>query len=589
VTLDQGVVFAILVGMVALFVWDRIRYDLVALMALLVAVAAGVVPQEKAFSGFSDPVLAIIASALVISAAVGKSGIVQAVLRPLGARLDSTAVQVAVMTGAVTFLSAFMKNIGALAIFLPVALQLARRTGSAPSQLLMPLAFGALLGGLMTLIGTSPNIIVSRVREEITGQPFGMFDYTPVGLALSVLGVTFLAFGWRLLPKRGRTRSAEDLFRVEDYTSEVLLPERSPFVGRTVEELEKLGEGELSVVAVIREKYRRYVPEPHWTLLAGDVIVMVSEPHTLQSVIGAAQLELVGAGDVGQPPGNPDTFGAVEAVISAGSIMVGCTPAQLHLRQRFAVNLLAVGGRRTNVRLRRVKFRVGDVIVLQGELGRMPDTLAALGCLPLAERGLDLGRPRRAVLPVVILAVAMASVAFGLVKVEIAFLAAAVAIAVLKVLTLQEIYGSIEWPILVLYAALIPVSDALRGTGGTELIAGWLFAATEALPTLAALAFVMVAAMVVTPFLNNAATVLMMGPIAASLATKLGLRPDAFLMAVAVGAACDFLTPIGHQCNTLVMGPGGYRFGDYWKLGLPLSTIVVVAGVPLIALFWPLR
>jgi di/tricarboxylate transporter len=588
VTLDQALVFAILAGMVGLFVWDRLRYDVVALLALLAAVAAGVLDPKKAFSGFADPVLVIIASALVLSTAIGKSGIVQALLRPIGAHISSTTMQVVVLAGAVTFLSAFMKNIGALAIFLPVALQIARRTGTSPSQLLMPLAFGSLLGGLMTLIGTSPNIIVSRVREEITGEPFRMFDYMPVGLGLSIVGVTFLAFGWRLLPKRAHARSAEDLFHVQDYTSEVHLPSGSPSIGKTVDEVEALGEGDLKIAAIIREKRRRYVPEPSWRLLEDDILVVASDPHTLQKVVHAAGLELIGSKEIGAREKGPEKVGAVEAVIGASSVMVGCTATELRLRERYAVNLLAVGGRRTSVRLRRVRFRVGDVIVLQGELERMPDALAALGCLPLAERKIDLGRPRRALLPVGILAVAMIAVALGLVPVEIAFLAAAVLVALLKLLTLQEIYDSIEWPILVLYGALIPVSDSLRATGGTELVAAWLYAAMEAIPAAAALALVIVGAMAITPFLNNAATVLMLGPIAGTLAIQLGYRPDPFLMAVAVGAACDFLTPIGHQCNTLVMGPGNYRFSDYWKLGLPLSTIVVVLGTPLIMLFWPL-
>jgi di/tricarboxylate transporter len=589
VTLDQAFVFAILLGMIGLFVWDRIRYDLVALIALLAALAAGVVDTKTAFSGFADPVLVIIASALVMSAAIGKSGIVQAILRPVSAHLGSTTMQVAVLAGAVTVLSGFMKNIGAVAIFLPVALQLSRRTGTAASQLLMPLSFGSLLGGLTTLIGTSPNIIASRVREEVTGEPFRMFDYFPVGAGLSLIGVVFLAFAWRLLPRRGGARSAEELFQIAHYTSEALLPKGSGFVGKTVEALEALGEGELKVAAIIREKRRRYVPDPHWALLEGDVLVMTSEPHTLQKVVASAGLELVGSKEIGADEKSAEELGAVEAVVTGGSIMVGATPAQLRLRERFGVNLLAVGGRRTNVRLRRVTFRVGDVVVLQGELARMPDTLEALGCLPLAERKLDLGRPRRALLPVAILAVAMASVAAGLVPVEVAFLAAAVLVALLKLLTLREVYDAIEWPILVLYGALIPVSDALRTTGGTELIAAALLGAMQSLPALGAVAIVMVGAMAVTPFLNNAATVLMLGPIAASLAARLGLAVDPFLMAVAIGAGCDFLTPIGHQCNTLVMGPGNYRFRDYWRLGLPLSTIVVVVGTPLVAFFWPLK
>lgn len=588
-TLDQAFVFAILAGMIGLFVWDRIRYDLVALIALLAAVAAGVVDAKKAFAGFSDPVLVVIASALVMSTAIGKSGVVQSLLRPISQHLRTTTMQVTVLAGTVALLSGFMKNIGTVAIFLPVALQMARRTGTAPSQLLMPLSFGALLGGLTTLIGTSPNIIVSRVREEVTGQPFAMFDFFPVGAGLSLVGVAFLAFGWRLLPKRGGARSAEDLFQVKDYTSEATLRPDSAFVGRTVEELEAQGEGDLKVAAIIREKHRRYVPDPHWRLLPNDILVLSSDPHTLQKVVGAAGLELIGSKEMGADEKSPDEVGAVEAVITVNSIMVGATPAQLRLRERFGVNLLAVGGRRTAVRLRRVTFRAGDVVVLQGDLARMPDALEALGCLPLAERKIDLGRPRRAVLPVLILAATMVSVAAGLVPVEIGFLAAAVLIALLKVLTLREIYDSIEWPILILYGALIPVSDALRTTGGTELVAAALYDVMGALPALGALAVVMAGAMAVTPFLNNAATVLMLGPIAASLAQQLGLSPDPFLMAVAVGAACDFLTPIGHQCNTLVLGPGNYRFSDYSRLGAPLSALVVVFGVALIALFWPLK
>jgi di/tricarboxylate transporter len=588
-TLQQQLIFAILLGMIGLFVWDRIRYDVVAVLALVAAYAAGLVPEDKLFSGFADPVIFIIASALVLSAAVGRSGLVQALIRPLAGHMERPTVQVAVLAGGVTFLSAFMKNIGALAIFLPIALQLARRTGTPASRLLMPLSFGSLLGGLMTLIGTSPNIIVSRVRQELTGEPFRMFDFFPVGVGLAVIGVAFLAVGWRLLPWRRAARvAAEDMFRIENYTSELHLPAGSPMAGRTVADLEALGEGDLTVAAIIREKYRRHVPQAHWVLYADDVIVVESNAHTLQRVVASAGLELVGSREVGADRTPIEEYGVTEAVIAAGSPMVGCTPAQLRLRERHGVNILAVGGRSTGVRLRRVKFRIGDVIVVQGNLHTLPETLQRLGCLPLAERRLDLGRPRQALLPAAILAATMLAVSLHLVPVAVGFLGAALLVALLRVLTLEEIYGSVEWPILVLFGALIPVSEAVRTTGATDLVAGWLTSLAGHLPPTGAVAMMMLAAMAVTPFLNNAATVLVMGPIGAGLAGNLGLKPDAFLMAVAIGAACDFLTPIGHQCNTLVMGPGGYRFGDYARLGLPLSFLVVVIGVPLIAFFWPL-
>jgi len=239
--------------------------------------------------------------------------------------------------------------------------------------------------------------------------------------------------------------------------------------------------------------------------------------------------------------------------------------------------------------MRSVKLKPGDVLVLQGNLNTMPETLGELHCLPLAARDLRLGAGRHSILPLLVLLSAMALVSLHLLPVAIAFFGAAVVMLLIRALSLREAYDVIEWPILILLGALIPVSDALRTTGGTELIAGWLSRAGDVLPPIGALGLVMLAAMAVTPFLNNAATVLVMGPIAAGFATKLGYGPDAFLMAVAIGAACDFLTPIGHQCNTLVMGPGGYRFGDYWRLGLPLSIMVLLVGVPLIALFWPFQ
>ena len=590
-SLDQAFAFAIVIAMMAMFVWGRLRYDLVALLALLASVASGIVPPDKAFSGFSDPIVVIVASALLVSAAVARSGVVDVVLRRASPYLTSTRTQVLGLVGAVTVLSAFVKNIGALAMLIPVAFQLARRTGTSPSSLLMPMAFGSLLGGLMTLIGTSPNIIVSQMRKEITGEPFRMFDFLPVGLGLAIAGVTFLAFGYRLLPPaRKGTASMDAAFNLQGYTAEVRLPDGSPTVGKTVAELEALGEGEVQVATIIRERFRRYTPTPQWTLNAGDVLLLEGAPTALEKVIGQGKLEL-SPDENGTGAQSPSQETAVmEAVVTADSLLVGHSPAQMRLSERYQVTLLAVSrsGERITHRLRSLRFTPGDVIVLQGALEQLPDTLGELRCLPLAERDLRLGRGRRGLLPVFALAVAMILVALGLVPVAIAFFGAAVLLLLAGTLSLREAYEVIEWPILILLGALIPVSDAIRTTGGTDLIAGWLSAVTAGLPSLGALALIMVVAMAVTPFLNNAATVLVMAPIAASLAAALGLAPDPFLMAVAVGAACDFLTPIGHQCNTLVMGPGGYRFADYWRLGLPLSLIVVAAGVPLIAFFWPL-
>jgi di/tricarboxylate transporter len=592
-TFDQALAFAIILGTIGLLIWGRVRYDLVALLALLASTACGIVPPAEAFRGFSDDIVIIVGSALVLSAAISRSGLVETLMKPFIPRMTTSGMQVAVLASAVTALSAFVKNIGALAIFIPIALQVARRTEKPPSRVLMPLAFGSLLGGLITLIGTSPNIIVSRMREQIIGEPFRMFDFAPVGVSLAVAGVAFLSVGWRLLPriKKGTGATPETRFSIEDYITEARLPSASPYVGKTVRDLEALGDGDVTVVAIIREEFRRYIPAGHWTLYEGDILVLEADTHALARLVDAAKLDLIPGKKL--TPGNArqEDLTVVETVVTADSAMIGTTVEQIALRERYGLNLLAISrsGRRIAQRLRRVRFQEGDLLVLQGRAERINDKLAALGCLPLAERNVPLGRPRSLYLPAAILGVAMVLVTTGMVSVPVGFFGAAVAVLAFQVLTLREAYDVIEWPVLILFGALIPVSEALQSTGATGLVAGWLSAAAQHLPALGALGLMLIAAMALTPFLNNAATVLVMAPIAASMAGQLALSPDPFLMAVAIGAGCDFLTPIGHQCNTLVMGPGGYRFGDYWRLGLPLSVMVAVLGTLLISLFWPLR
>jgi di/tricarboxylate transporter len=497
---------------------------------------------------------------------------------------------VPILVGAVTFLSAFVKNVGALAIFLPIALQTAKRTQTPASKLLMPLSFGSLLGGLATLIGTSPNIIVSRIRRELTGQPFAMFDYFPVGFSLSLIGIAFLSFGWRLLPKRS-SGSRQGPFTVADYTTEACLPVNSPFVGKTVGHLEDLGEGDVSVAAIVRDSQHRYVPARHWVLDGDDLLVLEGDADALKKVIDRAGLQLTVESDTAKQTAPPAAAGAVEAVVKAGSMLIGSSAADMRLRDRYGVVLLAISrrGRRLRQRLNRVRLQTGDLLVLGGRSEDMAESLASLGCLPLAERHLHLGRKRRIVVPVATLGAAMTLVAFQVIPVTVAFFGAVVLILLSAALTLKEAYDSVEWPILILLGALIPVSEALRTTGATDLVAGWLSHVAFSLPPIGALAVMLGSAMAITPFLNNAATVLIMAPIGASFARQLGLSVDPFLMAVAIGAGCDFLTPIGHQCNTLVMGPGGYRFGDYARLGLPLSLIVLTTAPFLIAWFWPMR
>jgi di/tricarboxylate transporter len=593
-TWQQGAAFGLIGLMMAAFVWGRFRYDLVAMVALLSAVLIGIVPADKAFSGFSDDIIAIIASALVVSAAVARSGIVERALKPIAPYLTTKSIQVVVLAGAVAALSGFVKNIGALAMLMPVAFALARKNETSPSVYLMPMAFGSLLGGIVTLVGTSPNILVSRVRQEITGEPFSMFDFTPVGLVLALAGIAFLAVGWRLLPSnRKGAASIEAAFNLEGYTTEAVVQPKTDTVGMTVGQFEKLSGQDVEVLMLVRKGGRRYAPTEKTELRAGDVLLLEGEPEALERIVADAKLKLATASsrkskkEVDTPA---DDLGVMEAVVTQDSVLAGSNAQQSKLYHKHHVTLLAVSraGARIRTQLRSVRLRPGDVVVLRGNLTEMPEALGELGLLPLAERTVSLGSTRRSIMPILVLAVAMLLVALGYLPIAIAFFGTAVVLLLIRSITLKEAYGAVEWPILILIGALIPVSDALRSTGGTELIAALLSQAGDYLNGYTALLLIMAAAMAVTPFLNNAATVLVMGPIAAAFAAKLGYRIEPFLMAVAIGAACDFLTPIGHQSNTLVMGPGGYRFGDYWRLGAPLSLLVLIVGVPLIAFFWPL-
>lgn len=583
-TFDQGLAFAVLAATITLFAWDRLRYDLVALLALSAGVLLGLVPPDKAFHGFSDPVVVVVAAALVVSAGIEQSGVIERLARPLSG-LRSPDALVATLAALVMVLSAFMKNIGALAVFIPLSLRLARDVGLAPSQILMPLSFASLLGGVMTLIGTSPNIIVSRVRADLTGTPFTMFDFTPVGIGICLAAIGFLTFAWRILPRdrRGSTQSRD--FRIEDYLAEARVEAGSPLIGATVADLEQLfSGGAVTVAAIIRDQGHRYVPGAHWEFSEGDVLVLEGDPVAVKPLLDTAGLVLLGAGGLGG-----DDTAVMEAVVMPTSPLLGSTASKSALRRRHGVSLLAIsrGDRRMIERLRQTEFQAGDVLVVEGGAETLAGTLSQLGCLPLGQKTMPPAR-KRALLPVGLAAAAMLSVAFGLMPVAPAFFLAAVAMVLLGCLPLRQAYEAVHWPIIVLLGALIPISDAMKSTGASDLLAGWLAVAASQVPAAVALAMVLTASMLLAPFLHHAATVLLMGPVAAGMATRLGLPVDPFLMAVALGAASDFLTPIGHQCNTLVMSVGGYRFGDYWRLGLPLSLLVVTLGTALILVFWPI-
>ena len=587
-TFDQAAIFAILVATLGLFLWGRWRFDVVALAALLAAVVVGVVPTADAFLGFGSPAVITVACVLVISRSLQNSGVLDHAADWLLTRAKQEASQRLALSGVGAVLSGFMNNVGALALLMPLALRLAKE----PARVLMPLSFASILGGLVTLIGTPPNIIIANYRSTVADAPFRMFDFAFVGLPVALLGLGFLLLiGWRLIPtgRKGR-RAADSLFDVGDYMAEVQIPEDSEYAGRPARVIEDSLDGDILVVGMTRDGKRQFGHLSRRHLRAGDIVLVRAGPAALEKLVQAKQVTLGPAEDLSEEQLRNDEIGLIEAVVPPGSRIEGRTPNGLALRRRYGATLLALAREGGNItsRVGRTRLRAGDVMLLQGAIEDLPETVARLSCLPLAERGLAIGRPRRLLLPIAIFATAIVATAVGWLPVHIAFALAVLLLVLSEQITMREAYDSVDWPVILLLAAMIPLGQALEATGGTAIVAGGIVAIAGSLPPAIVLAALLIVTMTLSDVLNNAATAIVMAPIAVSVAGQLGANPDAFLMAVALGASAAFLTPIGHQNNVLVMGPGGYRFGDYWRMGLPLEILIVAAAVPLILWAWPL-
>jgi di/tricarboxylate transporter len=590
---DQLATFAILAATFVLFVWGPWRYDVVALIALLTAVVAGVVPVGEAFLGFGHPAVVTVAAVLVISRALSNSGAIEYVTHHVRLIAKSPSAHVGALASLAAVLSTIMNNVAALALLIPAAVESAAKTKHSPALLLMPMSFASILGGLVTLIGTPPNIIIAHYREGVVGAPFRMFDFAPVGGAVAVVGVACVTLLlWHLIPAKRRKRvSPEDLFQIEDYVTEAKVPEKSAAVGKSVRELDEMTEKvDAVIVGLIRGDRRILGADRRERIQAGDVLIIEAAPKEIDKFVSALGLTLAGTKESKAKLLRSEDVGVAEAVVAPRSRIEGRTVGAVRLRGRYGVNLLAVSRQGTPYRgrLKAFRFRVGDVLMLQGDTEMLPDVISRLGCLPLAERRLQVGKVGQAGLTVSVFAAAILAATFGLLSVPVALAIAAVAMVLLNVVPARELYDGIDWPVIVLLGAMIPVAGALESTGATDFVAGGILGITAGLAPIAVLALVMIVTMTLSDVMNNAATAVIMAPISVGIAGQLGVNADPFLMAVAVGASSAFLTPIGHQNNALIMGPGGYEFGDYWRMGLPLEVVIVVVAVPMIMWVWPL-
>lgn len=604
-TLEQGIVFAVLGATLGLFIWNRLRFDVVSMLALLAVAVAGLVPADNLFSGFGHPAVITVAAVLVISQGLVNGGVVDNIAKLLGKVGHRPTLQVLMLTAVVALCSGFINNVGALALLMPVAVWMSRESGRPPSLLLMPLAFGSLLGGTMTLIGTPPNIIIASYRE---GDGFGLFDFAPVGGAITLAGVAFITLvGWRLTPQRKNSDDGGKLFSVGDYVTELRVPGDSPFSGATLHKLLTRAETEQDVVvlALIRDEEKTLAPTTYEVLKDGDVLLVESDTDSLQVFLDNTGLELAGTPEEESPaegavevepedddaPGralDADDVRLTEVVITPESTLVGQTANRLNLREYHGLNVVALArqGHRLKRRIGDVRFQAGDILLVQGHESSLSGTLQELGCLPLAERGLRLGRERRTLLAGGLFVAAIVSIVAGWLAPPVALVGCAVAMVLTGLLDTTDAYKAIDWSVIVLLAAMIPVGQALETTGGAELVAAQMLMISDGLAPALVLTVVLVGTMLLSNVVNNAAAAILVAPIALSMAAELGMASDAVLMAVAVGASCAFLTPIGHQSNALVMEPGGYRFGDYWRLGLPMSILVTAVAVPMILLVW---
>lgn len=592
--MNEAIVFAVLLLTLVMFVIGKVRYDIVALAALLVLVLAGIVSASDAFLGFSHPAVVTVAAVLVLSEVLRNSGVVDVMGRWFSRVGHILTMQITSLSSLVAILSAFMNNVGALSLMLPLATRMASSNNRPYSPYLMPLAFASLLGGLTTLIGTPPNIIISTFRNELVGEPFRMFDFTPVGAVVALAGVLFISLvGWRLIPTRLTQSTPGAAIEIADYMTEVRVTSDSDYVGKFVGDLEKLAEYDVDVVGLIRGGVRYSSPSRYQILDADDVLVIEASPEDLRFFVQETGFALAGFTNLrseNEEAMSPEDVTVIEAVVAPNGDAVGNSARSLQLRTAHGVNLLAVSRQGTRIfsQLNSVELQAGDVLLLEGKTDQVLVALPQLGLLPLAEREIRVGQPRRLLFPVAVFGTALLLTAVNVLPVQIALLCAVVVLLAAKFLTLQAAYRAIDWPVVVLLGAMIPVGEALEITGGTERIAGLVIDMGSTLPAWAMITVLLVITLLLSCIVNNATAVILMAPVSTGVAGSLGASVDPFLMAVAIGGSSAFLTPIGHQSNTIVMGPGGYRFGDYWRLGLPLSIVIVAVAVPLIMWAWPL-
>jgi di/tricarboxylate transporter len=590
-TFDQVFLFGLLMFIFSLLLWGRIRYDIVTIAALFIAFVVGVIPHEHVFSGFSHPATIIVALVLIVSRGLSNSGAIELLSRFLVDGTRKLGTHIGLMSSIAAALSAMMNNVATLALLMPVDMQAASKAKRSPALTLMPLSFATILGGMVTLIGTPTNVVIATFREKALGEPYQMFDFTPVGIVVASVGILYVAtVGWRLIPlDRSKHDTTEELMDMEGYIAEAIIQADSKFIDKKLRDLDILSaENDVNVLGLVRRGKRLPGTARNHVLREKDILVLEAGPDAIEQFVGAAGLKYIGTDKHASILS--ENLALVEVVVPENAFIEGRSAMDVRLLYRQGVTLLGVSrkGKRFRNRVRKLEICAGDILLLLGPEDQLPDVVTWLGCLPLAERGLQVIQRHKAILAVGLFALAIIIASVGWLYLPVALMGVVVAYVLLKIIPLSQIYTSVEWPVIVLLACLIPISTALEISGGTTLVAQTIVDLTQGLSPVIVLTVVMLITMTMSDVLNNVATALIAAPISVDIAQQLNVNPDSFLMAVAVAASCAFLTPIGHKNNTIIMGPGGYSFGDYWRMGLPLEILVVLVGIPMILVVWPL-
>ncbi|WP_343294084.1 SLC13 family permease [Ferrimonas balearica] len=607
---EHLLVITVVIAIILMFLFGSLRHDVVALIGLLSCVLLGLVPETQVFNGFSHPAVITVAGVLIISSGLQSSGVLNLLANRLLPKEAGLIASLSILCLIGAFISAFMNNVGAMALLMPLAISVASKSEVPPGKLLMPLSFCTILGGMITLIGTPPNLIVSGFREEVNQAPFQLFDFAPVGGAVALAGILFVVLiGWRLVPHRP-AKLGQD-FESGSYLTEVIVSDESPAIGQSLTQLEKLLEQEGidgQLVALHRGNLRLRPALPWRQVARGDTVLLEVEPQNLSNALSLlgmtlppAEAEADADSDADTKAKNKESDGEEageshkeitfqEYVVMPNSPLLGRSALDIGLSTRFGLTLMAISrqGQHSIHRLKSTPLRTGDLLLLQGDKRAQSTFASGYGCLPLAQRDLALYDTSKALLAILILVGVLLLSGIGVMSSASAFVLGVVLFLLTGIIPTGQVYDTVDWPVIVLLGAMMPVAEAMSSTGTASWIAQAGLGLFNTQQPEVILVLVIVLTMTLSDFMNNAATAALMCPIANSLAAQLGVNTDTFLMAVAVGASCSFLTPIGHQNNTLILGPGGFRFGDYWRLGLPMELLVVAVALPMLLLIWPL-